>query len=306
MSTKGIWFLPRVKDSAPVFTFTEGGALQLGTILESFNDPSSVLFFPATEEASPAISWPPEETAGTEKNHEHSNANAGSVGGNILATFLSVAKASAEIELKRQHLLKFGKVDHKIVQFKYPITSAAVQAILKQDAIKRQNSGPFRHFLPKPIYVVSGLRIATASFTVTEENKPGFHASAEASLLDPGSANTGTPEAAANPVTDAALSATASHIPMGGKASGHIDNENTVEHEYETIGEKGIVFAYRMHVIRQRASLFADASAFMTDDGDVDPIECVEVIDAVADLKDMKQELIEEVADGVYVYGKGA
>lgn len=310
MSAKGIWFLPRLPGCAPDFTFTEGGRLQLGVVLESFNDPSSVLFFPATEEASPAIGWPPKETAGIERNHEHNNIQTRSAGGKILAKFLSIASASSEIETKRQSTLEFGKVDHKIVQFQYPLSTAAVQAILKQASIKKLNSGLWRWFLPKPIYVVSGLRIATESFTVTQENNLNFHEGAIFEVLNSDSANTEAANGAAEDTVNAAAGAAASgvaaaaatHIPVGGELSGHVDDENKTTHAYETIGSKGVVFAYSMHVIRQRANMFADSSAFMTGDGDVEDVECVEVTNTVEGLEDMKQESIEELDAGIFVY----
>jgi hypothetical protein len=290
MSNKGIWFLPCSPGCPPDFTYTEGGRLQLGTVLESFNDPTSVLFFPATDEASPSINWPPEEVTGTEKNHEHASTDNSSAGGDILVKFLDIASASSELERKHEHTLKFGKVDHKILQFKWPLSQAVVKAILAQAGIKKHTEpNIFRQLLPKPIYVVSGLRIATASFPVTEVKDSTFHAKLSAKAFA-----SNTEDGAASVPAGGAAS-----VPVGGKLSGHIDDKKNISHSYETIEGKGVVFAYCMYVIRQRARMFADTSAFMTDQGDSDDIECVEITKG---MEGLDSELIQDVGDGNTVY----
>jgi hypothetical protein len=293
MSKKGIWFLPGSPDCPPDFTYTEGGRLQLGTILESFNDTTSVLFFPATDKASPSIPWPPEHVPGTEKNHEHSSTDESDAGGDILAKFLDIASVSSELEHKHKHTLKFGKVDHKIVEFQYPLSRTVVNAILAQAAIKDHTEpNIFRQLLPKPIYVVSGLRIATASFPVTEVKDSKFLAKFSAKAFA-----SNTEDEASSPPTGGAAS-----VPVGGKVSAHIDDKKNIKHSYETIeGEagKGIVFAYCMYVIRRSAKMFADSSAFMTGQGDEDDIECVEV---TKEMEGLDGKLIQDVRDGDSVY----
>lgn len=291
MSRKGIWFLPRLPGCAPDFTYTEGGRLQLGTILESFNDPTSILFSPATDNASPAINWPPEETVGIEKNHEHSSTdNNLSVGGKILAKFCSIASASTELEIKREHALKFGKVDHKVVQFKYHLSPPVIQAILAQSSIKTYIAPNVLHqFVPRPIYVISGLRMAKESFSVAESKDFTRNAAASVDILASGSA-AGADSAPVNAVASA---------PVGGSISGHVNREKNSSHSYETLEGKEVVFAYSMHVIRQRARLFADSSAFMTDAGDLEGVECVEVTE---ELEGLDKESILELEYGEAVY----
>lgn len=62
------------------------------------------------------------------------------------------------------------------------------------------------------------------------------------------------------------------------------------------------MFAYSMHVVRQRARMFADSSAFMTGAGDLDDMECVEVTEEMEGLDD---ESVQPIDDGESVYLSG-
>ncbi|KAL6786690.1 hypothetical protein J3E68DRAFT_212770 [Trichoderma sp. SZMC 28012] len=291
MSKKGIWFLPRLSNCAPDFTYTESGLLQLGTILASYNDLSSVLFSPISDKASPIINWPPEDNVGIEKNHEHSRTdNSLSVGGNILAKFFGLSSTSYEIDAKREYTLKLGKADHRIVRFQYHLSQTTIQSILEQDSVKAYSKpNIFRQTLPKPIYVVSGLRLATGPFSVTENHDSTVHAALSADILmsdtDGG--------------TEAVLTSVVKPIPFGGSISGSLDQKKNISHSYNTIEGKEVIVAYSVYVIRRHAKMFSDASAFMSDSGNMDGIECV---DFTEEMEDLNNEFIQHLADGESFY----
>lgn len=97
----------------------------------------------------------------------------------------------------------------------------------------------------RPVYIVSGLRVATSSFTVTKEQSSNFTVEAE----------TSGPPAGTLPVE------------IGGKVK-H-DGQKTVTDSSNTA--PGIVFAYRLHIIRTRKAsletgLFSHKDAFLTGD----------------------------------------
>lgn len=291
MSKKGIWFLPQIPNCAPDFTYTEGGSLQLGTILASFNDPTSVLFSPVGDEASPAISWPPEDSVGIEKNHEHSSTDTSfSVQGSMLAKFFGLVSTSAEIDSTREYSLKLGKADHRIVRFRYHLPQTTIQAILAQESIKAHSKpNVVRQILPKPIYIVSGLRIAKEPFTVIESRDSTIHIALSGNIFT--SDTDGGTEA---PLTDVVKPS-----PLGGSISGRLDGKKIISHSYNTIEGKEIIVAYSVYVIRRRARMFSDASAFMSDSGDMGGIECVDFTEEMGGLSNVCIKCFE---DGESVY----
>ncbi|CAH0023171.1 unnamed protein product [Clonostachys rhizophaga] len=272
MSRKGIWFLPRVPGCAPDFTYTEDGPLRLGTILSSFDDPTSVLFSPATDEPEPVIDWLPKDDVGTEKNHEHIIPNTSlSAGASVLTRFFGFGSASSEFEMKREYSLKLGKVDHRLVRFKHHLSQPIIQSILAQDSIKTySNPNVFRQILPKPIYVVCGLRLAKGSFPVVEVKASKSHASGSTNVLKATDGNE-APTALANAT---------SLIPTGGTISGHLDSSNSIKHS-------------------RRARMFADSSAFMNDSSDGSEIECVDVTE---EMDGLDKGSTQQVENGEWVY----
>ena len=295
MSVKGIWFLPRSPNCPPDFTYTEGGQLQLGTILESFNDPTSILFSPATDHADPVINWPAREVVGLEKNHEHSCFDSNlSAGGNVFAKFFSLAKASSEIEVKRQHALKFGKVDHKIIKFKHHLSPTVVKEILAQPNIKEyiepSTFNLVRRVVQKPIYVVSGLRMVKSSFSVAETKDSNIRIAAGSEFLTSEPRNT----------PPLALNLSAAHVGI----SGHLGLTRNNTHSYNTVDDRDIVFAYCLHVIQKsnRARMFSDSSAFMTDKGKSDDLECVKLTEKTNGLE---ADAVESFENGECVYVGG-
>lgn len=127
-------------------------------------------------------------------------------------------------------------------------------------------------FGKRPVYVVSGLRIATSSFNVTKKESSNFTIGAEGSGPPSGT----TPGQ------------------VGGKAK-H-DNRERVTDSYDTA--PGIVFAYQMYVIRtpragsETTELFTHESGFLTGDGG-EKEEPLLLVDATKE--EIDEDLDEEV-----------
>ncbi|KAJ4152363.1 hypothetical protein NW754_004156 [Fusarium falciforme] len=125
-------------------------------------------------------------------------------------------------------------------------------------------------FGKRPVYLVSGLRVTNESFTVTKEKGTGNQAEISAS-------------GPTGPVP----------VEVGGSLSGGV--ERTKVDSYETA--PGIVFAYRLHVIRPKSSgssqseMFSSSKAFWTDKAETEPMEVVVVtLDVVGE--DFEEEEI--------------
>ncbi|KAJ4178756.1 hypothetical protein NW755_012979 [Fusarium falciforme] len=125
-------------------------------------------------------------------------------------------------------------------------------------------------FGKRPVYLVSGLRVTNESFTVTKEKGTGNQAEISAS-------------GPTGPVP----------VEVGGSLSGGV--ERTKVDSYETA--PGIVFAYRLHVIRPKSSgssqseMFSSSKAFWTDKAETEPMEVVVVtLDVVGE--DLEEEEI--------------
>ncbi|KAH8749180.1 hypothetical protein F5882DRAFT_432929 [Hyaloscypha sp. PMI_1271] len=134
------WFLP------PDFTFTSEGPIKLGTVLAHPSQPTLVL---ASLPGDSGITLPKEMSL------------------NIWTKFLEVATASAKTEAGRKNFESYGIVDHEIRSFVDPFTRSTATAITTLPDVKSHiNTGTFGK---KSDYIVTGLRIAKRSFTVTKE-----------------------------------------------------------------------------------------------------------------------------------------
>jgi hypothetical protein len=132
---------------------------------------------------------------------------------------------------------------------------------------------------PRPVYVVSGLRFAVKAFKVENKDETKIHAQ-------------GSIKASA-----AAAAATVS-VPIGGEGEAHVNVEQKAEHSYKTAA--GVVFAYRVHVIRRRAKLFSSSTAFMTGTGDSKELEFVEV--TPDETEDLERDSVLNVGENEDVY----
>ncbi|KAI3335877.1 hypothetical protein F4824DRAFT_462800 [Ustulina deusta] len=229
----GTWFLP------PDFTFTTDGPLRLGMVIPHWSKPTTVLATVGRGTAG-EIELPPQATI-VEPNHAHSRSQSRSSGLSMWLTFEGLASAVAGGDFGKNNNISYSETDHEIRFFQDPLTPEMVTAIANLPAVRAQiNSGMFGK---RPVYIVSGLRIATSSLTVTKERSSNFTVSTE----------TSGPPTGTLP------------IEVGGKV--RYDGQNTVADSYETA--PGIVFAYRLHVIRTRRAgvetgLFSHKSAFLT------------------------------------------
>lgn len=115
----------------------------------------------------------------------------------------------------------------------------------------------------RPVYIVSGLRVAASSFAVTRVSESDFSADASASAPVPGA-----------PVP----------VEVSGGVSGTVNG--TRSDSYETA--PGIVFAYQLYALRPKGDnlngecpqtrVFSSRDAFMTGDGDGENGEEMELV----------------------------
>ncbi|KAM0420386.1 hypothetical protein ACHAPT_011806 [Fusarium lateritium] len=236
------WFLP------PDFTFTPDWSLQLGAVITHPGRPTNVLASPRTD---PSIQLPEVQVI-TEKNHSHSNEISRTGGISLFAKFVEFASGSVSYEASRRNLLQYGNVDHEVRSLVAPFSTDFLASLTSLDSVKEHmESGMVGK---RPVYLVSGLRVTNEPFTVTKEKGSGNQAEISAS-------------GPTGPVP----------VEVGGGLSGGVERAKV--DSYETA--PGIVFAYRLHVIRPRGSsqseMFSSSKAFFTGKEDSEPMEIVEV-----------------------------
>ncbi|KAK2744438.1 hypothetical protein FQN55_006765 [Onygenales sp. PD_40] len=261
-NTKRAWFLP------PDFTFPPDGELRLGTVISHPSNPTPVLAHPDT--ASPSIPLPKKEIL-TERNHTHTREDTRSFEGNIFARFISIASALARVDSRSSILQQYGNADHDVCFFATEPTDEAIAAIMELPKVSQYvNSGMFGR---RAVYIISGIRVTRASFSVVVK-----------SAANRGTGFTGS---GSGPVGGGA------HIGLGGGVSRN--SGNAVIDSYETA--PGVIFAYRVHAIRPsrgggvKTQLFSDRGAFLTGTSERD--EKMEISDVT--LKDIEEEIEEEV-----------
>ncbi|KPM39539.1 hypothetical protein AK830_g7030 [Neonectria ditissima] len=237
---KHTWFL------SPDFTFFPEGELRLGMLLKYPDRPTLALASLSPEET-PEIPLPAVNII-TEPGHAHSAGSGRSAGANIFAKFVGLASASGSADVSRYKDVEFGAVDHEVRSFSRAPSPEALQAIVQLDAVKKfSNSGPFGRIRKRPVYLLSGLRVVKDSLSVTNTT---------------GSTTSVTTEASAS----AASLGAPVPVELGGGVS--TTGEKHESHSYNTA--PGIVFAYRLHIIRPKSEgkadseLFSDKAAFFT------------------------------------------
>lgn len=244
MSSK-TWFLP------PDFTFLPSptSPLALGNIIPSPHRPTSTLASLAPHPTiAPAL--PPVRTL-TEKNRTFTTSTSRSLGLALLADFLALASAHARTERARSCARSFSPVDHDVRFYDGVFAPEVLKEIVDLDAVKRHMESGGRFGGKRCVYLITGLRVATGSFTVTEER-------GKRTVVAVG--GEGLPVVAA---------AAAGGVSLGASVEGGREEGRTVG--YETA--PGVVFAYRLHVIRVReggaeGELFEDRTAFFTGEAD--------------------------------------
>ncbi|CAK7226463.1 hypothetical protein SEUCBS140593_006248, partial [Sporothrix eucalyptigena] len=225
MSTK-TWFL------SPDFTFLPDGQISLGSIIPEPRRPTTTL---ASLADLPDIVLP-NITSIVETGHSFSEETKPSFGFHLFARFLQVASAKTKTDVSWSRSKSFSEADHEVLTYNGVFTPETLKAIVALDEVKQHmNSGPFGK---RNVYIISGIRVAVSSFKVTEKTEKKTSASLGGS---------GSTPAGVVPVE------------LGVSISGGKDSSQ--EHSYETA--PGIVFAYRLHIIRPKgaggeAALFSD------------------------------------------------
>lgn len=247
------WFLP------PDFTFLPTGELALGTVIPHPSRPTLALAS-LDPDTHPEIALPSVVTI-VEPNHNHSRASGGSIGFDLFAKVVDLASASGATNVSRYKNRSFGDVDHEVRVFSRALGAEALKAIVALPEVKRYINGG--RFGTRPVYIISGLRVARDSFPVTD--RVGSATSVELGASGP---------APSAPVP----------LEVGGAISGSRDRD--ASDTYKTA--PGIVFAYRLHVVREKrdgaaeSELFSHRTAFFSGEaGDSDDegaeMECVDV-----------------------------
>jgi hypothetical protein len=264
------WFL------APDFTFTADGPLRLGMVLPHWSQPTTVLADLCSNTIS-EVSLP-NVTKIIEKNHAYDRNQSRSNGFDVWSKFEGFASASVSTDLGRDTSVNYSQADHEIRSFSDPLMPDTVAAIANIPAVRSQiDSGIFGK---RAVYVVTGLRIATTSFKVMKST--GSNSAIEVGGSGP--------------------LATMVPAEIGGRV--RHDSQAAVTDSYDTA--PGIVFAYRLNIIRPRRSsletgLFSHKSAFLASPQDRKE-EPLVVVEATAN--EIEQDLEEEVYYDILSFGE--
>ncbi|KAF4990558.1 hypothetical protein FGRMN_8373 [Fusarium graminum] len=252
------WFLP------PDFTFTPQETLPLGAIIAHPSRPSEVLASPLSDSS---IVLPRIQTL-LETNHSHSKEASHTLGFSIFAKFVEFASGSFEYEVSRRNLIEYGTVDHRVQSLVTPFSKEFLDSLVAIQTVRDHiDSGMFGK---RPVYLVTGLRITEVPFTVARELGSGRRIAISTSVP------TGTVP-----------------VEVGGGISA--SSEKIKKDSYETA--PGIVFAYRLHVIRSRnngvtqSAMFSHRTAFWTGETESEPMEAVEATPKVV-AEDVEEDVV--------------
>lgn len=215
----------------PDFTFKPDGPLRLGTVIKHPKDPSQVLFQAASQK-SPAIDLP--AVAKTqEASHRHIRGKDRAFGINLFARLLEVASISGNSDVESKSTIEFGVVDQEVQQFSETLSPASLAAIVADPIVRRHvDSGIFGK---RPCYIVTSLRVnlqpMTVSKTFSYTRGGGFGGSGPAGS---------TP------------------VEVGGDVQGKAGKDFVDTYE----ADAGVIFAYRVHVIRQKKDEYSESGVF--------------------------------------------
>ncbi|KAK5989430.1 hypothetical protein PT974_10949 [Cladobotryum mycophilum] len=250
--TQKTWFLP------PDFTFLPDGELALGTVIPYPSRPTLALASLGLD-SHPEITLPDVKTL-TEANHQHSRNFKRSLCTELFTQFAGLASVSGKVGLSRYKNTSLGNVDLETRTFFRSMSADTLKEIVAMDKVKKHIDRGL--FGKRPVYIISGLRVARDSFEVVDENTSVTATSASASVSPP-----------AEPLP----------FKVGGSISS--SGEQGRKDGYKTA--PGVVFAYRLHVIRAKrdgdveSELFSHRTAFLTgdseDEDEEEEMECTEV-----------------------------
>lgn len=257
---------------APDFTFTQTSILRLGTVLSHPDRPTLALATAHT--GLPSAPAPPPQLILTEPNHTHRTSTSAAAAHNLLARFLH-ASASASLRRARD----YGTLDLELHTFAHEFSDAYLRAVVDVPKVRRRIDGGFLR--RRRVYVITGVRVAKTRLSVAW----GVEGSAavEGRVGLPVGAGVG--------------------VGVGGSARAEVAGR----HEFGAA--EGVVFAYRVHVIRVRGDgdveeeLFMHKAAFMTGGGVGPEWECVEGTEEVLRQSDEDEEEEEEAVEMEMVDG---
>lgn len=250
--TSKTWFLPAD------FTFLPDGQLALGSVIPHPQRPTVTL---ASLADHPDIVLPP-VTSLVETKRDFLDKKSPSFGFKLFGKVAAIAGFSAHTDVSSTTIKAYSEGDHEVRAYNGAFSPAALKAIMTIDGVKEHiDSGRFGK---RCTYVISGLRVAHKSFTVTDETTRTMAVSFGGSA-----------------------SVTAGGVPIPVEAGADISKSNDRQKtaSYETA--PGIVFAYRLHVIRPKgaglgaggeAELFSDRTAFFSGEAVDDEDEEMEVV----------------------------
>ncbi|KAL7929059.1 hypothetical protein V8C35DRAFT_316515 [Trichoderma chlorosporum] len=236
---KPTWFFP------PSFTFLPDGEISLGSIISHPNRPTFSLasLDPASH---PEIVLPHINTF-TESDHQHSQGRNKSLTAQAFLKFESLALQVGNVNASGYANMTYGNVNLETRVFGGGMSEDALKAILGLAKVKKYIEGGI--FRKRPVYIISGLRIAKESFQVTNEI---------------GSTNAATLGLSTSTVTGP------SSLSVGSNVT--VSSDQTKRDGYKAA--PGVVFAYRLHVIRVKrdgdveTELFSHRTAFLTGEGE--------------------------------------
>ncbi|EHK21511.1 uncharacterized protein TRIVIDRAFT_222955 [Trichoderma virens Gv29-8] len=234
-----IWFFP------PSFNFLPDGEVSLGSIIPHPSRPTLSLAS-LDSESHPEIALPKINTF-TESDHLHSQNKSTSLTTQTFLKLVSLALQVGNVHASRFTKTTYGSIDLETRAFGSGMSEDTLKAIVGLARVKKHIDGGM--FGKRPVYIISGLRIAKDSFQVTSESGSTNSTSAGVST----STVTGPP-----PVTG------------GGNVTSN--REQGKNDSYKSA--PGVVFAYRLHVIRVKgdgdieAELFSHRTAFLTGEGE--------------------------------------
>lgn len=221
------WFLI----PGPDFTFKPDGPLRLGTVIKHPKDPSQVLLQAASQQ-NPAVVLPAVETT-QEASHRHSRSKQRSFTANLFAKLHAVASLSGNSNIEAESSIELGGVDQEVRQFSETLSPACLAAIVANPIVRQHvDSGIFGK---RPCYIVTSLRVNLQPMSVTKTYSyvrgAGFGGSGPAGT---------TP------------------VEVGGDVYGEAGKE--LVDSYET--DVGVIFAYRVHIIREKKDQHAESGIF--------------------------------------------
>ncbi|RAH73954.1 uncharacterized protein BO66DRAFT_388588 [Aspergillus aculeatinus CBS 121060] len=241
--------------ATPDFTFHKNGALQLGTVLEHPFGPLRILAcqgYGLPED----LDLPP-RTKLIERSHQHTRSGTALSGGmKAWMALLDKVSAACQVSGSRDITREYGPTNHEVWTFDRPLSDQCLEAILEVPAVRSYMATGWLHHLP--VYVVTGIRISSNSFLVTEEDGSRVMVRSSASAGDP----TGT-------------------VPITAGLEADVRSASTATDTYETAPD--IVFAYRVDIIRNKRDgmvsqkMFAHKATFMTGTSSESELEYLEV-----------------------------